>query len=137
MTSRSGGRSSIALMTGLRRRHARGEPQRRDQARRIGLAGAGNVEGRAVIGRGAHERQAERDVDGVLERERLDRDQRLVVIHADARSRRSCAPRRGTWCRPAAVPGRRCLRARSASIAGATIVDVFACRASRLRRHAG
>ena len=52
---------------GFGRRHARGEPQRRDQARRIGLAGAGDVEGRAVIRRGADERQAERDVDGVLE----------------------------------------------------------------------
>jgi len=34
-----------------------------------------------VIGRSAHERQAERDVDAVIEGERLDRDQRLVVIH--------------------------------------------------------
>ena len=68
---------------GSRRRHARGEPQRRDQARRIGLAGAGDVECRAVIGRGADERQSQRDVDGVLEGDRLDRDQRLVVIHAD------------------------------------------------------
>ena len=67
----------------FRRGHARREPQRRDQARRIGLAGAGNVEGGAVIRRGADERQSERDVDGVLEGDGLDRDQRLVVIHAD------------------------------------------------------
>ena len=38
-----------------------------------------------MIGRGAHERQAERDVDGVVEGKRLDRDQRLVVIHAQRR----------------------------------------------------
>ena len=48
----------------------------------IGGAGAGDVEGGAVIGRGAHERKAERDIDGVIESKRLDRDQRLVVIHA-------------------------------------------------------
>ena len=64
-------------------REPRRELQRRDEARRIGLAGAGDVEGGAVIGRGAHERQAERDVDGVVEGQRLDRDQRLVVIHAE------------------------------------------------------
>ena len=52
---------------------------------RIGAAGAGDVEGGAVIGRGAHERQAERDVDRVIERQRLDRDQRLVVIHRERR----------------------------------------------------
>ena len=49
----------------------------------IGAAGAGDVEGGAVVGRGAHERQAQRDVDRVVERQRLDRDQRLVVIHAE------------------------------------------------------
>ena len=36
----------------------------------------------AVVGRRAHERQAERNVDRMIERQRLDRDQRLVVIHA-------------------------------------------------------
>ena len=35
-----------------------------------------------MIGRGAHERQAERHIDRVIEGQRLDRDQRLVVIHA-------------------------------------------------------
>ena len=98
ITSRSGGRSSIALMRGARRlrcvarREPRGELERGDQARRIGAAGAGDVEGGAVIGRGAHERKPERDVDGVVEGERLDRDQRLVVIHRErdvvARARR-------------------------------------------------
>ena len=67
----------------LAARHPRGEPQGRDQARRIGAAGAGDIEGGAVIGRGADERQAERDVDAIVEGERLDRDQRLIVIHAD------------------------------------------------------
>ena len=36
-----------------------------------------------MVRRRADERQSQRDVDGVLERDRLDRDQRLVVIHAD------------------------------------------------------
>ena len=36
-----------------------------------------------MIRRGADERQSQRDVDRVLERNGLDRDQRLVVIHAD------------------------------------------------------
>ena len=82
MTSRSGGRSSIALMQVWPPPCARRAAAPR-QARRIGLAGAGDVEGRAVIRRGADERQSQRDVDGVLEGDRLDRDQRLVVIHAD------------------------------------------------------
>ena len=43
-------------------------------------------EGRAVVGRGAHERQAERDVDAAVEGQRLERDQRLVVVHGDAAS---------------------------------------------------
>ena len=38
-----------------------------------------------MIGRGADDRQAERHVDRLLEVQRLDRDQRLVVIHAQRR----------------------------------------------------
>ena len=44
---------------------------------------AGDVECRAVIGRCADERQSQRDVDRPVESQRLDRDQRLIVIHAD------------------------------------------------------
>ena len=120
---------------GLRRRHARGEPQRRDQARRVGLAGAGNVEGRAVIRRGADERQSQRDVDGILERDRLDRDQRLVVIHADRAvvglARRGVKHRIRRQ-RPAGVDAFAAQRFDG----GCDDVDVFACRASRPRRHA-
>ena len=36
-----------------------------------------------MIGRGAHEGQPERDIDALLEGERLERHERLVVIHAD------------------------------------------------------
>ena len=46
------------------------------------MAGTSDVEGGAVIGRGPHEWQAERDIDGMIEGERLDRNQRLIVIHA-------------------------------------------------------
>ena len=65
---------------------ARREPQRRDQARRVGEPLAGDVEGRAVIGRGAHERQAERDVDAAVEGERLGRDQPLSWYMVSATS---------------------------------------------------
>ena len=69
------------------RRRLRGEPRRKlqrlDQAAGIGAAGAGDIEGGAVIGRGADERQAERDIDGAVEGERLHRDQRLIVEHAE------------------------------------------------------
>jgi hypothetical protein len=43
---------------------------------------SGDVEGGAVIGRSADERQPERHIDRAVEIERLHRDQRLVVIHA-------------------------------------------------------
>ena len=59
--------------------------QRGDQAGGIGLAGAGDVERGAVIGRGADEGQAEGDVDAAVEIDGLERDQRLVVIHAQRR----------------------------------------------------
>ena len=51
-----------------RRASPRRQPQRRDEARRIGDSLAGDVEGRAMIGRGAHEGQAQRDVDGAARR---------------------------------------------------------------------
>jgi hypothetical protein len=38
-----------------------------------------------VVRRGPHERQAQRDIDAAGEVHRLDRDQRLVVIHAEDR----------------------------------------------------
>ena len=62
---------------------ARRELERGDEARRARAAGAGDVERGAVIRRGAHERQAERHIDRMIERERLDRDQRLIVIHRE------------------------------------------------------
>ena len=36
-----------------------------------------------MVRRGAHERQADGHVDRPVEIQRLDRDQRLIVIHAD------------------------------------------------------
>jgi hypothetical protein len=83
---------SCATREGLRRGNGRKsrrcQRQGGDQASGIGTAGAGDVEG----GRGAHERQAKRDVDGVVEGQRLDRDQRLVVITSQAPHRSSHAP---------------------------------------------
>ena len=100
ITSRSGGRSSIgahqrygtprdgrdAALRGLGRAARRPRREACSAAIRLAglaLAGAGDVERGAVVGRGAHERQAERDVDRMVEGQRLDRDQRLVVIHAE------------------------------------------------------
>ena len=135
MTSRSGGRSSIALMKACAAAIRAASRKAAVETRRIGLAGAGDVEGRAVVRRGADERQAQRDVDGVLERDRLDRDQRLVVIHADraviglARGgvehgvgRQRAAGVDAFACAAFRWPVRRCRCLR--------------CRASRLRRHA-
>ena len=98
---------------------------RRNAAIRLdGLArpGAGDVECGAVVRRGADERQAQRDVDRVVERQRLGRDQRLIVIPCRSRSRRFCARLHGTWCPRAAGPSRRNRRARSVSMAGAMMV---------------
>ena len=110
MTSRSGGRAVERRLDhsggfgGRRSLSAmpRGEPQCRDQAFGARLAGAGDVECRPMIGRCADEGQAERDVDALVECQRLDRDQRLVVIHADGRvvvrpraaHERACRPER-------------------------------------------
>ena len=44
---------------------------------------AGDVERRAVVGAGAHQRQAQRDVHALLHAEVLHRDQALVVVHRD------------------------------------------------------
>ena len=61
-------------------REARGEGDGGDHAGMLGDAAARDVEGRAVIDRGADEGQAERDVDGLAEREALDGDHRLVMV---------------------------------------------------------
>ena len=47
------------------------------------LAGAGNVEGSAVIDRAAVDGQAKRDVDRRVEGHQLDRDMPLIVILSD------------------------------------------------------
>ena len=51
----------------------------------IGDALAGDAKRRAVVGRGADEGQAQADIDAAVEVQRLHRDQRLVVIHAEDR----------------------------------------------------
>jgi len=84
-----------------------GHDQRRDQARRVGAALAGDVVSRAVIGRGADERQSERHVHGAVEGQGLDRDQRLVVIHAERRvvARPDRRPTRVHLAEPGALIG--------------------------------
>ena len=69
MVSRSGGRAATPSIVGARGRRAMSSAMREggDQAGRIGAAGAGDVERSAVVRRGAHEGQAERDVDAAGE----------------------------------------------------------------------
>src|SRR5271167_427506 len=95
MTSRSGGRRGPASggdsgkgprrsrvsRSSTARGHLAGELDRGDQARRVGTTLARDVEGGAVIGRGAHEGQAECYVHAVVEIDGLERNQGLVVIH--------------------------------------------------------
>src|ERR1700674_5484061 len=58
---------------------------RGDHAGRIGPAGPRDVVGGAVIGRGAHERQSQRDVHGPIKLQSLERYQPLIVGHRDRR----------------------------------------------------
>ena len=60
-----------------------GHADRLDQAGGVGPAAAGDVERRAVVGAGAHQRQAQRDVHALFDAEVLHRDQPLVVVHRD------------------------------------------------------
>src|SRR5579859_4671673 len=83
MTWRSGGKGDVESAMGAALRHLGRQLQRRDQTVGARLAGAGQTEGGAVIGRGADEGQAEGDIDPAMKIERLDRDQHLVVIHAE------------------------------------------------------
>ena len=53
------------------------------QAGLIGDTGSGDPQRRAVAGRGAHDGEAERDVDSGLEMDGLERYQGLIVMHAD------------------------------------------------------
>src|ERR1051326_5707053 len=79
MTSPSGGSGSAAAIGQLR-----GESDGRKHAARIGLALSGNVQRGAVVGRGADDRQPQRNVHAFPESQCLHRDQRLVVIHAES-----------------------------------------------------
>ena len=78
------------LMWGRGRRAESSRARRSAAANEVGRARslAGDVVGDAVIGRGAHDGQAERHVHRLLEVEELHRDEPLVVVHA-RRPRRS------------------------------------------------
>ena len=66
----------------MRRQPCR-QPHRRNHTARIGDAPAGDIERRAVIDRRPHDRQTERDVHGLAERDELHRNQPLIVIAGD------------------------------------------------------
>src|SRR3954469_20917490 len=61
-------------------REACGEGDCGDHARMFRDATARDVEGRAVIDRSAYEREAQRHVDGLAEREALDGNHRLIMV---------------------------------------------------------
>src|SRR5438132_8216730 len=60
-----------------------GKLERFGEAARVGAAGAGEIERRAVVDRRADERQAERDVHAAAEARVLQHRQSLVVIHGE------------------------------------------------------
>src|SRR5262249_23468948 len=57
----------------------------REHARAVRRAATRYIICRAVVGRGAEERQAQRDIHRALELQGLERDQPLVMIHRDRR----------------------------------------------------
>src|SRR4051812_20401502 len=57
------------------------ELHRLDEAAGVGLAGAGEVEGGAMVDRGPHERETEGHVDAAAEGSVLEHRQALVVVH--------------------------------------------------------
>src|ERR1700756_1156666 len=58
--------------------------QRGNQTGRIGSASSSNIEGGAMIRRSEHERETERHIPRMVECKRLNRDERLIVIHAQS-----------------------------------------------------
>src|SRR3974390_1503003 len=87
-------------------RQSRGESQRCHEAERGCTPSASDIECSAVIWRGPHKRQAKRNIDGAVEGEGLDRDQRLVVIHAERHvitGARALVEQRIGWQRPKSV----------------------------------
>src|SRR5678815_3584629 len=79
------GTRSTRSSASSRRHHSDRELERALHRRRARDAFARDVVRGAVIGRRAHDRQPERDVDRLVEVDELDRDQALVVIHRDER----------------------------------------------------
>src|SRR2546423_5304258 len=61
-------------------RQTRGQRDRGDHARMLCSPAARDVESRSVVNRRAYERQAERDVDRLAERETFDGDHRLIMV---------------------------------------------------------
>ena len=125
MTSRSGGSPSPSCRDQPDSGQPPGKLQRSDQAVGPRSTRAGNVEGRSVVGRRADERQAERDVHGLVESQRLCRYQRLIVVHAD---RRVVGRARLRWniVSAASGPNASTPSAQSLATAGATISIVLA-----------
>ena len=69
----------MAIFSGIRQLacHMNG----RQKARRVSLPAAGDVKSRAVVRAGAHQRQAQRDIDALLHPQVFHGNQPLVVVH--------------------------------------------------------
>ena len=87
-----GGRSGSRAVPAPPCRQFGRQMQSGDEARSTGPAAAGDVERGAMVGRRADEWQTQRDVYSTLEVQRLQRNQRLIMIHADGRIIRSVVP---------------------------------------------
>ena len=134
VAQRLGRRAQAAL--GAQRAHCRRHADRRGHRPRIGAVLPGDVERGAMIGRGADDRQAERDVDRFLEMERLDRDQRLVVVHAQRRIVIGARARAWNMVSAGWGPVTRQPSAAKRGDRRLDDLDLLAARAGRLRRRA-
>src|SRR5690606_36682712 len=106
-------------------RHGQGQIEGRHQRCRIGNTFAGNVECRAVVDAGAHEGQAHRDIDALIQAQVFHGYQALVVIlgHHDVEFAAARAHEHGV-----AGPGTRYVQAGVADLGNGRPddVDVFA-----------
>ncbi len=75
------GMNSVLRIPSTTRNDSGGDAHRGDQAGGIGLAFPGDVEGCAVCDAGPHDRQSQRNVDGPLKADGLQRDMPLVMVH--------------------------------------------------------
>ena len=127
MTSRSGGSVGLGARAsagergrrGAPRAHLAGELRARRSGSRDWRCRCRRCRGGAVIGRGADEGQAQRDIDAAVEIDGLQAGSAPGRDTCRAPRRSAAAPPRGTACRRAAGRTRRCRRRAARATAGA------------------